>query len=124
MGSTLTSPVTVAASEDTEPGEAALSLADRRFRRQFNIALRRLVLRGEITREQQHRYRVASYNSLVVKDGLSVIQALRIECEQMAGDLLDDLTVWWEWLVQWIIENWALVLKILLSLLVLLDTPQ
>ena len=106
--------------DDEEQKEAILGVDDRRFRRQFNVALVRLRQKGEISADEYRRYRGASYNTMAIKDGKAFIQALREECEAKAGDLMDDLVKWWEWLVNWIIENWKTVLQVVLSLLVFL----
>lgn len=54
------------------------------------------------------------------------IEHLQTECENIAqksGAFLDDLSDWWNYLVNWLVENWDVVLKVLLSLLVFLETP-
>lgn len=107
--------------EEDEPKEVILGFDDRRFRRQFNLALARLRVRGDITADQFYKYRAATFNTMEVEDGKAFVQRLREECEELAGDLMDDLVKWWEWLVQWIVENWATILKVVLALLVFLD---
>lgn len=102
--------------------EAVLHYDDRRFRRQFNIALFRLRGRGEVTADDYRKFRNASFNTLAIKDEKAFIRLLREDCEQKAGDLMDDLVKWWEWLTEWLINNWATVLKTILTLLVFLET--
>lgn len=105
-------------------GEAVLHADDRRFRRQFNLALFRLRGRGEISSSDYWRFRNASFNAMELKDEKAFVQLLREECEQKAGDLMDDLVKWWEWLTEWIIENWKTVLQVVLSLLVFLEAAE
>lgn len=107
--------------EDPGRGEAILRTEDRRFRRQFNLALTRLRIRGDITASDAVRYRNATFNAMELKDNKAFVQLLREECEQRAGDLMDDLVKWWEWLTEWIMENWKTVLQVVLSLLVFLE---
>lgn len=100
--------------------EAVLGVDDRRFRRQFNLALVRLRAKGEVSGEDYRRYRAASFNVMALEDGKAFIQLLREECERKAGDLLNDLAAWWQWLTEWLVDNWQTVLKVVLSLLVFL----
>jgi hypothetical protein len=59
---------------------------------------------------------VASYNHLILEDGLAFVQLLRGECLQHLKSTTDA--------DQWLVENWDVVLKMALSLLVLLDKPE
>lgn len=101
-----------------------------RFRFAFRRALWRLRLQGRITPREQRRYWLAAVTmERFEADGKSafLIEHLHNRCERIAqasGDFLDDLSDWWNRLVAWLVENWDAVLKVLLSLLVFLETPQ
>jgi hypothetical protein len=86
---------------------------DRRFRSAFNRALRRLRLRGKISRQRFHELRAATFNSFAYTHNRrmgSFLQHIRRDVEQQAGDAWDDMvtaaSMFLEALVQWIIESW------------------
>jgi hypothetical protein len=90
----------------------------------------RLRNEGRLTTIQHRRLMVASYNHLILEDGLAFVQLLRGECLQHLKSTTDAdqwyqvLREWWDNLVEWLVENWDVVLKMALSLLVLLDKPE
>lgn len=100
------------------------------FQHSFRRALWRLRLSGKITPQQQRKYWLAAVTSQEIeyKDKQAfLIVHLQKECEKIAkasGDFLDDLSDWWNLIVAWIVENWEVILKVLLSLLVFLETPE
>lgn len=54
------------------------------------------------------------------------IEHLQRDCEDMAresGDFQEDLVAWWNSIVAWLVDNWKTVLQVVLSLLVILETP-
>lgn len=121
-------------SENSEFVDVRLVRADIVFRRQFCTALRRLERRGTISKADAHKYRVACYNRirLATADGESgaFVQLLRKEVDKLrkaAGldfdDIMVDLSSIFSQVVNWIIENWELVLRVVLMLLVFLEKP-
>lgn len=94
---------------------STLNREDRRFRRAFLIAIRRLRLRGKLTRERFRELRTAIFSSFGYFKNERVgifIQHLRRDVQEQAGDAWDVLVTFprLESLVQWLIESWNLVI--------------
>lgn len=84
-----------------------------------NRLLRALMVQrraGRITRIQARRIAEASFQPEFISGFVVEIEA----AAKAAGDFIDDLRTWFGILTQWLIDNWELVLKVALTLLMLL----
>ena len=107
--------------------------ADFRFRRAFLRAIRQLRIARRITPEQHRRFYNAAHTMVEIElDGARgfLIEHLRVECRRIAAeeeiDYPEDIGrgFWFDFLTKWLVDNWATIARVLLSLLVLLDTPE
>lgn len=107
--------------------------ADFRFRRAFLRAIRRLRIARQITPGQHRKYYNAAFTMVELElngDRGHLIQLLRAECRRIAAEegieYPEDVgrAVWFDFLVKWLMDNWATIARVLLSLLVLLETPD
>lgn len=83
----------------------------RKLRRALNVKHRA----GEITTAQYRRARAASSGPRFMDDFADEV----IHAAKVAGGFVDNVQEWLARLYDWLIENWDVVLKIILSLLVL-----
>ena len=73
---------------------------------------------------------MATFNWFKIDQNMAFVQLVRAGCEDhlrktsKGENWVETLREWWENLVQWLIENWDVVMKIVLSLLVLVDKPE
>lgn len=101
-----------------------------RFRYAYRKALWQQRVAGKITPKQHRRYWLAAMNYeryFYKKKRGTFIGHLERECQEVArasGAFLDDLSDWWNRLVAWMVENWDVVMKVLLTLVVLLEKPE
>lgn len=97
-----------------------------RFSRCFRAAVRKLRRRGKVSLEDSKKFiQFSRYQEPIKAAGSFGTPSfvLMKECEKLArasGGFLDTLADWWSNLVQWIMDNWETVLKILLTLIVLI----
>ena len=108
-------PVVPLVNDEEIPFTTTLNREDRRFRRAFLIAIRRLRIRGKLTRERFRELRIAIFNSFAYFKNRrigSFTQHLRRDTQQQAGDAWDVLATFprMESLVQWLIESWNLII--------------
>ena len=106
---------------------AAPLLDEVRFRDGFRRALRRLRLRGDISSQEHAKYWAAVTSIKTFEhEGHTgrLSEHLERSCQKIAqesGAFAADLSDWWTQIVAWIVDNWEVILKVLLSLLVFLD---
>lgn len=86
------------------------------YRRQLIRALNAKLRAGQISRDDYWRFRRASYDREFIEGFVDEIE----HAAKRAGTFLEDAQAWLKILLDWLIENWDVVLKILLSLLVLI----
>lgn len=97
---------------ELEPGPV-LQIA---YRNRLLRALRKQLRAGKISRNQYQRIAWASFNREFISGFIVEVEA----AAKAAGDFIDDVRKWFGILTQWLIDNWELVLKIALTLLMLL----
>lgn len=97
-----------------------LGREDWTFRRDFLRALRRQERRGEISKKEAEVFRKAIHSGKKNDQGRTYLQQLRFEVQHIAEGLVDDLRIWWDRLVVWLTDNWELVLRVAVSLLLFL----
>lgn len=97
---------------DSGPGPALRIAYRRQLIRALNVKLRR----GEISRSDYWVIRRASWRP----DFIDAFMDEIVRAAKEAGDFLEDVKAWLRVLWQWLLDNWELVLKILVSLLLML----
>lgn len=97
---------------DSEPGPVLRIGYGTRLR----IALRRQLKHGKISRKDYQRLVSASWNREFISGFVEEVE----QAAKIAGDFIDDVKRWFKILVQWLIDNWELVARILFSLLLLI----
>lgn len=86
------------------------------YRRQLIRALNVKLRKGEISQKDYRRIRRSSYAQRFIDGFIDEID----HAAKVAGEWVDDIQVWLKMVTDWIVENWELVLRIILSLLILL----
>ena len=120
--------------EDAAPSDG-LSLADRRFRWVFLRALKIQRRRGKIDAKRYRRLTIAAWSGMPIagKTALTTprpfIGHLRrsVTKKQVAGgifDIFDGFEFSFDGMLTWLLENWQLVLRIAIGLLVFLDAAE
>ena len=92
----------------------------RRFKLCFLRALRFQQRAGKITAGEAKVFHAAIVSKELNDYGRTYAHELCIDLSKTASELFDNLADWWSRLFQWLIENWDLVLKTALSLLIML----
>lgn len=97
---------------ELEPGPV-LQIA---YRNRLLRALRVQRRAGKITHAEYQRFAWASFNRDFISGFVTEIE----HAAKKAGDFIDDVRAWFKILTQWLIDNWELVLKVLLTLIMLI----
>ena len=126
---------------DTDDGPDRLTFADRRFRRQLLRAVWRLHRQKKLNKKQYVRIKAAAWSGMPIAASNEpnarkavFVQHLRTEVEKriradrkafehVTEGFFDDLfeNFSFDGVVTWIMENWQLILQIMMALLVFLD---
>lgn len=117
------------------PDVKPLTLADRRFRWVFLRALKRQKAKGEVDAKTYRRLRVAAWSGMPIAGGdggpkRPFVGHLREAVDKKrknSGGLFDifDGSEWsWDGVLEWMLENWQVILRIALSLLMFLDKAE
>lgn len=109
-----------------------MTLRDRRFRWLFVRALKIQKRKGKIDAKTYRRFRVAAWSGLPIAAGPSGVNkpfighlADAVEKERRsAKGLFDGFEFSFDGILEWILENWQLVVRIVLMLLVFLDKAE
>lgn len=96
---------------DSGPGQQLRFAYRRQLARALNVKLRR----GEISRSEYWEIRKASLDVNYMDAFIEEI----VHAAKEAGTFIEDVKEWLSYLWQWLLENWEIVLKLALSLLVL-----
>jgi len=100
------------------------------FRFAYRRFLRSLRREGRITPAEQRKYWLAAVTmeEFDVEGRMAYfIDHLESCCKKIAreaGDLTDDLRGWLSKAYEWLLDNWQVVLQVVLSLLVFLEKPE
>lgn len=95
-----------------------MKLAERRLARQVRRAVRYKRRRGEITAEQATRLEAGSRDPGVVRRWRTTLEEQSYGAPWVDSDVKTGLN--WSNMWSWLMGNWPMILKILLSLLVFL----
>lgn len=118
-------------SSEDGPDAKPLTFRERRFRWIFTRALKIQKRKGKIDAKTYRRFKVAAWSGMPIAGGPGTTErkplighlADRVEKERKsATGLFDDFS--FDGILQWILENWQLVARIVLMLLVFLDKAE
>jgi hypothetical protein len=101
-------------------------MSNRRLARRIRLACRVKLRAGEMTDDQARRVVAGSHDHETVALWKATLEKPQYEAPWINSD--NPPGVWtgldWSRLWDWLIDNWPMILKVLLSLLVFLDAPK
>jgi hypothetical protein len=121
-------------SSEDGPDAKPLTLRERRFRWVFLRALKRQRAKGKIDAKTYRRFKIAVWSGLPIAGGEGVergpfVRHLHREISkaQVANgifDIFDGFDWSFDGMLQWLLENWQIVARIVLMLLVFLEQSE
>jgi len=103
------------------------TMTNRRFARRIRLACRVKLRAGEMTQDQAQRVVAGSHDHDTVALWKTTLEKPQYGAPWLGTDNPPGIWTdsgWGSKLWDWLIDNWPMILKVLLSLLVFLDTPK
>ena len=106
-----------------------LTFRERRFRRLFLRAISIQKTRGKLDEKKYRRLKVAAWSGLPIATGEERGPFIRhlyreVKKHRAAKGIFDNFEWSFDGVLEWLLENWQLVLRIVLMLLVLLEEAE